>query len=67
MKSPENHIHDFDSHFLVDSQKLLESAVELNLQMTYEERIDAHENSRELMNDLRQAGEELRAKSQNAS
>ena len=52
---------------ITDSEKLLESAIESNLQMTYENRIEAHENARELLIDLQKAGEELRAKSQNPS
>lgn len=50
-----------------DAEKLLESAVESRLQMTYEERINAHENARQLLVDLKQAGEVLRAKSQGTS
>jgi hypothetical protein len=41
------------------AQRLLESAIEQNLAMTYEQRIEAHENARQLMNDLRDAGKEL--------
>ena len=51
----------------VDSSKLLRAAIESNLAMTYENRIDAHENARELLVDLSRAGEELRAKSQSTS
>jgi hypothetical protein len=47
----------------IDSEKLIESAIESNLQMTYEDRIEAHENARQLLIDLQQAGEDLRAKS----
>lgn len=46
-----------------DSTELLESAIELKLAMSYEERIEAHENALRLLNDLKQAGEENRAKS----
>ena len=48
----------------LESEKLLESAIELNLQMSYESRIEAHESALQLLNDLRQAGEEHRAESQ---
>lgn len=44
-----------------DSEKLLESAIELHLKLTHEQRISAHENARELANDLREAGKELHA------
>jgi vacuolar-type H+-ATPase subunit H len=50
-----------------DSEKLLESALESNIKLTYEARIEAHENARQLLADLRQAGEELRAKPQRSS
>ncbi len=50
-----------------DSKILLESAIEINLQMSVEKRIEAHENARQLMMDLRQAGQELDAKSQRTS
>lgn len=46
------------------SSKLLESAIELNLAMSFEERIEAHENALRLLNDLKLAGEDNRAKSQ---
>jgi len=44
-----------------DSIKLLESAIVTNLEMTPEERIEAHENARQLMMDLQAAGKVLRA------
>ncbi len=44
-----------------DSAKLLESAIASNLEMTPEERIEAHENARQLMMDLQEAGKVLRA------
>lgn len=50
-----------------DSQKLLEAAIESRLKLTYEERIEAHENARKLMEDLRSAGEAQRAESQSSS
>ena len=39
-----------------DSSQLLESAIISNLQMTPEQRIEAHENARQLMLDLMEAG-----------
>jgi hypothetical protein len=51
----------------VEAEKLFDSAVESRLQMTYEERIEAHENARQLLVDLKRAGEVLRAKSQGTS
>lgn len=50
-----------------DSEKLMDSALEHNLKMTIEERIEAHENARQLLVDLKQAGDILRAESQNPS
>jgi len=44
-----------------DSEKLLLSALLLNLSKTIEERIEAHENSRQLMMELQKAGKELNA------
>lgn len=41
-----------------DSRRLLESAIEANLQKSYEERINAHENARQLAAALSQAGRE---------
>jgi len=38
------------------------SLVERALSLSYEERIDAHESARQLMNDLKKAGEEYRAR-----
>lgn len=52
---------------VIDSKKLLDSAIELNLALTFEERIEAHENALQLLNDLKFAGEENRAKSQVSS
>jgi hypothetical protein len=49
------------SQLAEDSVKLRESAIASNLEMTPEERIEAHENARQLMMDLREAGEVLRA------
>jgi hypothetical protein len=47
--------------FAEDSAKLLESAIASNLELTPEERIEAHENARQLMTDLQSAGKALRA------
>ena len=44
-----------------ESLALLDSAITLNLEMTPEQRIDAHENARVLMLDLAEAGRMLRA------
>ncbi len=43
-----------------DSTKLLESAIIANLELTPEERIEAHENARQLAMDLQEAGRALR-------
>jgi hypothetical protein len=40
------------------------SILELNLQLSFEERIDAHENARQLMVDLSEAGRKWYGKSQ---
>jgi len=45
-----------------ESTQLLNVAIEERLKMTYEERIEAHENARELMEDLKNAGEAFRCK-----
>lgn len=50
-----------------DSERLLESAIDSNLRMSHEGRIEAHENAWRLMDDLRRAGEEAREKPQNSS
>ena len=44
-----------------DSERLLESAIISNLKMSPEERIEAHENARVLIEDLQSAGRVLRA------
>lgn len=49
------------SELAEDSVRLLESAIVANLRMTPEERIEAHENARQLMMDLVEAGKEFRA------
>ena len=43
---------------------LLEAAIERNLQLSYEARIDSHENARTLALDLAAAGKESCARSQ---
>lgn len=50
-----------------DSDKLLESAIISNLKMTPEQRIEAHENARQLMHDLIEAGKVARLESQSKS
>ncbi len=50
-----------------DSILLNQAALEERLKMTPEERIEAHENARQLMEDLKQAGEAARAESQSSS
>jgi hypothetical protein len=51
-----------------DAEILLGAAIMINLQMTPEVRIEAHENARQLMADLQEAGRVLRAaKSQSSS
>lgn len=49
------------SEFAEDSAKLLESAIASNLELSPEQRIEAHENARQLMSDLQEAGGMLRA------
>ena len=50
-----------------DSEKLLESAILYNLRLTPEQRIEAHENARQLMLDLLEAGRVARHESQSQS
>ena len=50
-----------------DSNKLLISALEKNLSLSVEERIEAHENARKLVEDLKNAKKEPDAGSQEAS
>lgn len=60
--------HESASQILADDQRqLLESAIEGRLAMTYEERIEAHENARQLLNDLQAAGKKARAESESSS
>lgn len=47
-----------------EAQKNLESQIQSLQKLTYEERIEAHENALKLYNDLRAIGEERRAESQ---
>ena len=50
-----------------DGQELLISALKDNLKMTVEQRVMAHENARQLLVELSNAGKEYRAKSQSAT
>ena len=47
-----------------DAASLQESAIEERLALTVEQRIEAHENARQLYEDLLNAGERIRAKPQ---
>ncbi len=47
-----------------DSEKLLESAILYNLRLTPDQRVEAHENARQLMLDLMEAGKVARRESQ---
>ncbi len=47
-----------------ETEALLLMSLEVRLSMSYEERIEAHENARTLMEELKIQGELLRAKSQ---
>lgn len=51
----------------VEAQKNLKSQIQHLQELTYEERIEAHENALKLYNDLRAIGEERRAESQKPS
>ena len=46
---------------------LLDSAITEKLKLSYEQRIEAHEKALKLVNDLKLAGEKLRAGSKQAS
>ena len=50
-----------------ESKSLLVSAIASKLKLSVEERIDSHENSRQLISDLSNAPKELSAGSQEAS
>ncbi|MGZ3743505.1 MAG: hypothetical protein ACXWRE_00140 [Pseudobdellovibrionaceae bacterium] len=59
-KPPENNLSEISELLeIVDLQE--------RLNMSFEERIEAHENARMLLEDLKLAGENERAKSQGAS
>ena len=47
-----------------DSEALVESALIEKLKLTFEQRIESHENARKLVLDLQQAGEKSRARSE---
>ncbi len=49
------------------SKELQEAAIEERLMMTPEERVQAHENARQLVNDLKNAGDIARAESESSS
>ncbi len=49
-----------EQSFENDAEQLLQSAIISNLKMSYEERIEAHENARQLAEDLRLAGQEVK-------
>jgi hypothetical protein len=50
-----------------ESEALELAALNERLQLTYEQRIESHENARSLMEDLKNLGKNLRAKSQRTS
>jgi hypothetical protein len=50
-----------------DSEKLLNSALKEKLKLSFEMRIESHENARKLVEELSQAGAEQRARSKQAS
>ncbi|MBT4792495.1 MAG: hypothetical protein HON90_13065 [Halobacteriovoraceae bacterium] len=50
-----------------DSEELLYSALKEKLKLSFELRIESHENARKLVEDLSQAGQEQRARSKQAS
>ncbi len=50
-----------------DSEKLLISALEEKINLSFEQRIESHENARRLVDQLFQAGEDYRARSKQAS
>lgn len=47
----------------INSNRLLDSAIAEKLKLSYEQRIEAHQKALELTNELKLAGEELRARS----
>jgi len=50
-----------------DSEKLLNSALKEKLKLSFEMRIESHENARKLVEELSQAGAKQRARSKQAS
>jgi hypothetical protein len=50
-----------------NSEKLLISALTKKINLSVEERIESHENARELLNDLSTASKDLSARSKEAS
>jgi hypothetical protein len=50
-----------------DSEKLLTSALNEKIKLSFEMRIESHENARKLVEELSQAGAEQRARSKQAS
>jgi hypothetical protein len=50
-----------------DSEKLLNSALKKKLKLSFEMRIESHENARKLVAELSQAGAKQRARSKQAS
>jgi len=56
-----------EEQFINSSHHLFVSAIESKLRMSYEARIESHENARQLIIDLQRAGEMLRAKPQRTS
>ncbi|MBT7611031.1 MAG: hypothetical protein HN576_14815 [Bacteriovoracaceae bacterium] len=50
-----------------DSEKLLISALNEKLKLSFEMRIESHENARKLVGELSKAGQEQRARSKQAS
>lgn len=57
---------DSSKDFSEINRKLHEAAIEERLKMTPEERIEAHENARQLLSDLKTAGEISSAKSKSS-
>lgn len=53
-----------DSQYEAHREPLLEAAIEMNLKLSYEARIESHENARTLAFDLAAAGKESCARPQ---
>lgn len=49
------------------SELLIESALSIKLQLSFEERIESHENARQLISDLSNAPKDLSARPKEAS